>query len=324
MRRFRSILFYTRGKKEELGALEKAVDLAQRNCARLTVVGVLRELPRDLRSLAAALPIDALQEEGVNELGEQLNAFVAPVRREGLDLAVKPLCGTPFVEIIREALRCQHDLVMMAAEGGLRNAFLGGTSMRLMRKCPCPVWVIKPGQRVRFAQVMAAVDPVPDDPVRRSVNMTVMNLATSLTRSEGGELHIVHACDTQSIDLLCAPWGAMLMSKDGQAMMAGEKEERESLLESRHRQWVDELLAGFDLSGIKHEIHISRDAPTHLIPKLAAAHEIDLIVMGTLARAGIAGFLMGNTSEEVLQQVNCSVLTVKPEGFVTPVTIGKT
>jgi hypothetical protein len=41
--------------------------------------------------------------------------------------------------------------------------------------------------------------------------------------------------------------------------------------------------------------------------------------MGTLARTGIAGLFIGNTAEAVLHQVNCSVLTVKPEGFVTPV-----
>jgi nucleotide-binding universal stress UspA family protein len=28
---------------------------------------------------------------------------------------------------------------------------------------------------------------------------------------------------------------------------------------------------------------------------------------------------MGNTAESILQQVECSVLTVKPDGFVTPV-----
>ena len=33
------------------------------------------------------------------------------------------------------------------------------------------------------------------------------------------------------------------------------------------------------------------------------------------------GFFIGNTAESVLQQVNCSVLTVKPEGFVSPVTL---
>lgn len=37
--------------------------------------------------------------------------------------------------------------------------------------------------------------------------------------------------------------------------------------------------------------------------------------MGT----GVAGFFIGTTAENVLQLVDCSVLRVKPEGFVSPV-----
>jgi nucleotide-binding universal stress UspA family protein len=43
--------------------------------------------------------------------------------------------------------------------------------------------------------------------------------------------------------------------------------------------------------------------------------------MGTVCRTGVTGFLIGNTAEKVLNNVDCSVLTVKPEGFVTPVTL---
>jgi len=48
---------------------------------------------------------------------------------------------------------------------------------------------------------------------------------------------------------------------------------------------------------------------------------VDLIVMGTLSRTGIPGYFIGNTSESILSQVNCSVLTMKPPGFVSPVTL---
>jgi nucleotide-binding universal stress UspA family protein len=48
---------------------------------------------------------------------------------------------------------------------------------------------------------------------------------------------------------------------------------------------------------------------------------IDLLVMGSVCRTGIAGFLIGNTAEEVINQVDCSVLTLKPKGFITPVTL---
>jgi nucleotide-binding universal stress UspA family protein len=46
---------------------------------------------------------------------------------------------------------------------------------------------------------------------------------------------------------------------------------------------------------------------------------IDLVVMGTVARSGIRGLVMGNTAERVLQRLRGSVLAVKPPGFVSPV-----
>jgi nucleotide-binding universal stress UspA family protein len=53
----------------------------------------------------------------------------------------------------------------------------------------------------------------------------------------------------------------------------------------------------------------------------AAAHALDadLIVMGSVGRAGISGLLIGNTAEKVLRVCDRSILTVKPDGFVSPV-----
>lgn len=41
--------------------------------------------------------------------------------------------------------------------------------------------------------------------------------------------------------------------------------------------------------------------------------------MGSVARTGIPNFIMGNTAESILGQVKCSVLVVKPDGFISPV-----
>jgi len=46
---------------------------------------------------------------------------------------------------------------------------------------------------------------------------------------------------------------------------------------------------------------------------------IDLLVMGTVCRTGSPGLIIGNTAERVLDSVKCSVLTVKPAGFVSPI-----
>ena len=62
-----------------------------------------------------------------------------------------------------------------------------------------------------------------------------------------------------------------------------------------------------------------RGEPEDVIPEFVVAEGIDLVVMGTVARNGIAGMLLGNTAERGLRKLPCSVLTVKPEAFVSPV-----
>jgi len=57
----------------------------------------------------------------------------------------------------------------------------------------------------------------------------------------------------------------------------------------------------------------------YIVPAAARDLDVDLIVMGTVARVGIPGFFMGNTAESILNQIDCSVLTIKPSGFVSPV-----
>jgi len=52
---------------------------------------------------------------------------------------------------------------------------------------------------------------------------------------------------------------------------------------------------------------------------LGESRNIDVVVMGTVARTGIAGLVMGNTAERVLRRLRGSVLAVKPPGFQSPV-----
>jgi hypothetical protein len=65
-----------------------------------------------------------------------------------------------FAEVIRQVLAKKHDLVIMLADGvsNVREQLFGTLSSHLMRKCPCPVWIIKPSRRRKLRKVFAAVD----------------------------------------------------------------------------------------------------------------------------------------------------------------------
>jgi nucleotide-binding universal stress UspA family protein len=184
MQRFKNILLVIDAKTESRAALERAITLAKRNQALLTVVDVIKELPRYMRSLLTSKPPAELQMQATEKRSSELERLIAPIRREGVHVSAKVLCGTPFLEIIREVLRNQHDLVMMTAEGkgGLKEMLFGSTSMHLMRKCPCPLWVMKRTQRKQYARILAAVDLDSFDEGKSPLNTKIVDLAISLAR----------------------------------------------------------------------------------------------------------------------------------------------
>jgi len=71
---------------------------------------------------------------------------------------------------------------------------------------------------------------------------------------------------------------------------------------------------------LKPHTHLIKGWANKEIPALVKRLGADLVVMGTVARTGIPGFIIGNTSETILNQIDCSVLAIKPPGFETPVT----
>ncbi|MBN2318875.1 MAG: universal stress protein [Acidobacteria bacterium] len=194
MQRFKNILLIAGGDDWERTSLKRAVDLAKNNGARLTVVDVVKEVPRGMQRLITSMHLVDIQKLVVEERLTDIKQHIKAVLPKGIRVAAKVLVGKPFLEIIREVLKNKHDLVMKTAqgEGRLKEVIFGSTAMHLFRKCPCPVWVIKPTHQKKYTRIMAAVDPDPFDEKRNALNTKIMKLATSLARIEGSELHVTH------------------------------------------------------------------------------------------------------------------------------------
>ena len=254
----------------------------------------------------------AIQEKITEANGIYLENIIASIRQAEVQVSGKVLYGTPFLEIIREVLRKEHDLVMIAAgsRSGLKEMLFGSTIMHMMRKCPCPVWVVKPDQPKHYNRILAAVDPTPHDEVRSTLNAKIMELATSLARWEGSELIVIHAWIVGDESFLRS--GRVSLPK-------GEVDKIVQETRDIHKQWLITLLRKHPLETQQRRVYLLKGEAGGLIPTLAKEMEVELIVMGTVSRTGVAGLLIGNTAEQVLRQVNCSVLTVKPEDFITPV-----
>jgi universal stress protein E len=335
MQRFKNILLVIDGNGNDV-ALERGVALSRRNRARLTVVNVVKEAPRtadipaadaqefmgnathEIHLSSVSKSAVLVYEYIVEEKRRQLAQSVTAVRQAGVQVDHKLLYGTPFLAIIQEVLRNEHDLVIIAAEGqgGLKEMLFGNTTMRLMRKCPCPVWVLKPTHPKQYGRILAAVDPAPFDQERDALNTKIMDLATSLACLEHSELHILHTWLVYGESILRRWHGRFQMP-------AGEVDKLTDKTRDEHRRWLDELLRRYALDNLTCRVHLLKGEADQLIPQLVGERKIELIVMGTMCRTKVAGLLIGSTAENVLRQVNCSVLTIKPDGFISPVKLGK-
>lgn len=315
MRRFKNILVCARGRSADRLALEAAVDLAERNQGRATVVNVVRELPRQLMRLSAAIPPENLRAMAMEDARKRMAEFVAAAGMDPTAVAAEILYGKPFIEIVHAVQHHHHDLVILVGgeHKGFKEWFIGSTSLQLLRKCPCPVWVIHPAQPKRLSRILAAVDPDPLDVVRDGVNTQVMELAISLAELNGSELHVVHAWQ---------PLDQMLLRGWRTEVTESQAQDWNRQTATNHQILLHQLLARFALGSLTVHSHLIEGEAKVVIPELVAKEQMDLLVMGTLARAGLEGLFIGNTAETVLHRVACSVLAVKPEGFVSPILAG--
>jgi len=299
--------------------------LAENNQASVTVATVTERL-----KLSGGMP-------GGGSVPPDLQAKVTAAQTQWLETLVEPyrerievntlvLTGTPFLEIIRDVLRNGRDLVIKCPESpDWLGRFLAGDDMHLLRKCPCPLWLVKPETSASYQRILAAVDvddsyPPDELKTRQALNTMVMELAGSMAVSEFAELHVVHA------------WQAIGESsmRDG-AFMHRPEEEVNAYVEqvrAHHARRLDELMRdvgstlGSDaMEYLKPQLHQLKGWARQEIPALAKRLRVDCIVMGTVARTGVRGFFIGNTAETILEQIDCSVLAIKPPGYETPVAL---
>lgn len=310
MERFKNILVATSPGRLDPPTLRAAVDLAKINNARLTVVDVVAPMAAWRRKMNVEGRVVDIEAAILHDREERLRHLLGSTR-DGPDVEVVETVGEPFIEVIHRVLDHAHDLVVVGEPVAERpdEPHLSSGVMRLLRKCPVPVWVMRSG-RSGAGRVLALVDPEEDDPVSDGLNDLVIELAASISRRRGWELHLGHAWSLAGeATLRSSPYvslpGSMVdvMVRDTKATRRGELD----ALANRH------------VTESERSIHMVAGEPGVALPRLADRLDVDLIVMGTVGRTGLVGLVIGNTAETVLRSVRCSVLAVKPEGFVTPV-----
>lgn len=284
-------------------ALAAAVEIAGRCGAALTIVDVLPDVPR----LARRFLTPTLEAELVAHRREQLVALAEGVTRVPTRTGV--LRGRPATALVEEVRRHRYDLLIRSHVRDLSEQprQFGSVDMELLRHCPCPVWLIGPSPTDRPQRMLAAVHTATDDEGEVALNRQILELALYLRELEHAELTVLEAWSLFGEELLRPRLSEADLARELGGLQADVERSLRGLVDS-----FGAASAGATVAAVKGRAE-------KVIPEYVRTHDIDVVVMGTVARGGVAGLLMGNTAQHVLQHLRGSVLAVKPPRFATPV-----
>jgi nucleotide-binding universal stress UspA family protein len=238
----------------------------------------------------------------------QLNRRLTDEDRRRLNVrAVIEVSDDPADVIAEHARKAGTDLIVTGTRGrrGVPWLSLGSVAERIVRIAPCPVLSVRQPTR-DFAGSLKHILVATDFGEAADAALTY---GRTLAGRFGATLHVLHVVDTSYFNVVGA---------DACASVTPDLQEQ---AEEAARARLDERAIDSDGSAPPTRKALWRAAmPASAIIQYASDAGIDLIVMGTHGRRGLAHLLMGSVAEGVVRTASCPVLTVHhPEHeFVTP------
>ena len=280
-------------------ALKQAVWLARQTGVQIVLAHTIPDLSKSV--YWGPYEREMNQRELRDRSDTAMRRMIVDLNAMDLDVKFETLLGEPFVEITHAVQEEGYNLVLAGTRGlgKWEHFFVGSTAKRLIRKCPSSVWIVKVGHICPPKVVLAATD-------FSHVSLKAVKEGLRVAQQASAEFHLLHVVDSKDVpeDLISRiPKGSSL---------------RQEINEEATRR-LEEFLDSLAVDRTQIQVHLSWGTPWQEIQRISRHQAADLIVIGTVGRSGIKGLLLGNTAEKVLDTCDCSILTVKPDGFVSPI-----
>jgi nucleotide-binding universal stress UspA family protein len=282
-------------------ALHHAVALAKWYRATLTLLYAQAPLAVPAGP-AEMLPAMVLTGEQHDQLVKSLRQMVATEVGETVLTHVEVAEGDPAREIVARAQDTRADLVVMGTHGakGFERLLLGSVTEKVLRKAPCPVLTVP----------RSAPDMMPLPPLFKRIlcpidfsdcSMRALKYATSLAQEADGCLTVAHVFELEGA--LPENWR--------QALTPRSMRDELIRLESERRDKLAHAVPEGVGSYCQVEQVLASGTPYREILRLADEKKSELIVIGVHGRSGADMMFFGSTTNHVVREARCPVLTVR-------------
>jgi nucleotide-binding universal stress UspA family protein len=227
---------------------------------------------------------------------EKLKPMEINLRKKGVS-SVETIVrfGIPFERIIEHSQELDVNLIAIGS-GEKENQFpLGTTAERIIVYANKPVLVVKRGASRPIQKILCPVD---------------------FSETSGRALkNAIHLSKTfQAHLIVLTVFEPLLSSYFGMGQTPGESKEK--ILVKRQQQQFNRFLRRFNFENLHWTKTIRRGKPHQEILRAIRDTKTDLLVMGSTGKTGFKRMIMGSTTEKVVREMPCSVITVKEEHII--------
>lgn len=286
MKLLEKILVATDFGKASKDALQMASVLAKEFHSEIILIHVIPEI-KDFQITRGKIR---------KKVTDKLNHIEMDLKRKGI-VSVESIVrfGNPFERIIEYSDELEVNVIVVGSGKGEKNFPLGTTAERMMTYADKPVLVVKPGTRPLIRKIFCPVD------FSEASKRALIN-AIHLSRTFEAHLTVLTVYEP------------LLSSFFGPGRTPGESKEKS--LVKRQQSQFDRFLRGFESENLKWTKTILRGKPHEEILRGIREAQPDLLVIGSQGRTGLSRLLMGSTTEKVVRELPCSVITLKQEHVI--------
>ena len=285
-----------------LSAVEFALPLIKQFGAELHLVHVFAsDYPiTALVALPLVLPEVEINQSVHQHLKDVAEKCAIKLRGENLHA----LKGRPFEEICRLARDIRIDLIIIATRGntGFKHLTLGSTAERVVRYSPCPVLVMRGGDREKAG--------------RGEFSRGGLGFRKILVPIDFSECSMKGLLYAQDFANQFESKLILLNSVHFQYYVASDEYARYDLprltqyAEKAARKQMRDLVKKTDWGGLQVETSLQTGHPGQQICDGARGCAADLIITSTHGTTGFKHVLLGSTAEYVVRHAHCPVLVV--------------
>jgi nucleotide-binding universal stress UspA family protein len=296
----RRILYPTDFSPPSADAIDQAVALARWYHARITALHVCVPIFMPVPGLPA--PADRVGEPEKQRAREEAAACVHAGAAAGVGVDVAVEAGEPAREILEWAARLPADLIVIGTHGasGFERLMLGSVTEKVLRKATCPVLTVPPRAHATStlppSRIVCAVD-------FSEWSLAAVDVAVSIAQESGASLIFAHVIEW--------PWHeppAPIFEELPAEQSAALREYRR-YVETGARKRLEALVPGAVAD--RCAVRVLHGKPYAGLLRVATDERADLIVLGVHGRTVADLALFGSTTNHVVRQATCPVLTLR-------------